>query len=179
VEFAKLIGCRLRDGFVKVDDFQQTSISHVYCAGEPTGIGGVELALLEGQVAGYAAANREDRARRLFRERAIYRRVVRSLKRAFPLRLELKTIAQAGALICRCEDVSVERAREFTSWRAAKLHSRCGMGPCQGRVCGAAAEFLFGWNVESIRPPLFPTRCSSLAAIPSDASPVEVCGGSR
>jgi NADPH-dependent 2,4-dienoyl-CoA reductase/sulfur reductase-like enzyme len=179
VEFAKLIGCRLRDGSVEVNDYQQTSISHVYCAGEPTGIGGVELALLEGQVAGYAAASREDRARGLFRERAIYRSVVRSLKKAFPLRSALKTIAQPSTLICRCEDVPIERAREFSSWRAAKLHSRCGMGPCQGRVCGAAAEFLFGWNVESIRPPLFPSRCSSLAAIPSDVSPVELRGGSR
>jgi D-hydroxyproline dehydrogenase subunit alpha len=178
VEFAKLIGCRLRDGFVEVNDFQQTSISHVYCAGEPTGIGGVELALVEGQVAGYAAANREDRARGLFRKRAVYRRVVRSLKKAFPLRSELKTIAQPSALICRCEDVPVERAREFSSWRAAKLHTRCGMGPCQGRVCGAAAEFLFGWNVESIRPPLFPSRCSSLAAISSGTNPVELRGGS-
>ena len=40
---------------MRVDDFQQTSIPGVYCAGEPTGIGGLELALVEGQIAGWAA----------------------------------------------------------------------------------------------------------------------------
>ena len=52
------------------------------------------------------------------------------------------------------------------TWRDAKLHTRCGMGPCQGRVCGAATEFLFGWDAAfahpNIRPPVFPARVSSL-----------------
>jgi len=36
------------------------------------------------------------------------------------------------------------------------------MGPCQGRVCGPAVEFLFGWQVESVRPPVFPVRIESM-----------------
>ena len=40
------------------------------------------------------------------------------------------------------------------------------MGACQGRVCGAAAEFLFGWDagsiLSSVRPPLYPVQVSSL-----------------
>jgi hypothetical protein len=40
------------------------------------------------------------------------------------------------------------------------------MGPCQGRICGTASEFLFGWDagsiLSSVRPPLFPVRVSSL-----------------
>lgn len=31
-------------------------------------------------------------------------------------------------------------------WRNAKLQSRCGMGVCQGRVCGAAAKVIWGWG---------------------------------
>ena len=56
-----LLGCVLDNGFVRVDDWQQTTVRNVYCAGEPTGIGGLELSLVEGQIAGYAAAgcNRE------------------------------------------------------------------------------------------------------------------------
>jgi hypothetical protein len=52
--------------------------------------------------------------------------------------------------------------RSFRGWRDAKLQSRCGMGPCQGRVCGAAAKVLFGWGMESVRPPVLPARVESL-----------------
>lgn len=36
------------------------------------------------------------------------------------------------------------------------------MGPCQSRVCGPAVEFLKGWKVESVRPPVLPARLGSL-----------------
>src|SRR5689334_1717301 len=52
VELPNLMGCKLNDTFVAVDEWQATSQPNVYCAGEPTGIGGVELAIIEGQVAG-------------------------------------------------------------------------------------------------------------------------------
>ena len=55
-ELATLLGCALRDGVVKVDFSQQTSVANIYCAGETAGIGGVDTALVEGQIAGYAAS---------------------------------------------------------------------------------------------------------------------------
>ena len=170
-ELPRMCGCRLRQNFVQVDDYQQTSIPGIFCAGEPTGIGGLELALVEGEIAGYAATNWEDRAKHLFAKRARYQKVVPILQEAFLLRPELKNLARPDTLICRCEDVSHERLCDHASWRAAKLHARCGMGPCQGRVCAPAAEFLFGWQIDSIRPPLFPVRCSSLAINPSHSAP--------
>jgi NADPH-dependent 2,4-dienoyl-CoA reductase/sulfur reductase-like enzyme len=165
VELPRMCGCGLRDNFVAVDEYQQTSVPGIFCAGEPTGIGGVDLALVEGEIAGYAATNWEDRAKHLFAKRARFQKVVRILQDAFPLRPELKNLARPDTLVCRCEDVPHERLCEHTSWRAAKLHARCGMGPCQGRVCAPAAEFLFGWQIDSVRPPLFPVRCSSLTAM--------------
>jgi NADPH-dependent 2,4-dienoyl-CoA reductase/sulfur reductase-like enzyme len=165
VELSRMCGCGLRDNFVAVDEYQQTSVPGIFCAGEPTGIGGVDLALVEGEIAGYAATNWEDRAKHLFAKRARFQKVVRILQDAFPLRPELKNLARPDTLVCRCEDVPHERLCEHTSWRAAKLHARCGMGPCQGRVCAPAAEFLFGWQIDSVRPPLFPVRCSSLTAM--------------
>lgn len=171
LELARLAGCRIKNGFVDVNELQQTSVSNVYCAGEPTGIGGLELALVEGQIAGFAAANAADAACKLFRKRSTYRPAVRLMVDGCALRPELKAIGKPDTLVCRCEDVSLERLRAFDSWRSAKLQSRCGMGPCQGRVCGAAAQFLFGWDTDSVRPPVFPVRCASLAAI---AEPEEV-----
>ncbi len=170
IELPRMCGCQLKNGFVDVNEFQQTSVAGTFCAGEPTGIGGLELALVEGEIAGCAATNWEDRAKHLFPKRARYQKVVRILKDAFPLRPELKNLARPDTLICRCEDVPHERLCEHTSWRAAKMHTRCGMGPCQGRVCAPAAEFLFGWQIDSVRPPLYPVRCSSLAAIPSHSA---------
>lgn len=171
VELPRTCGCRLRESFVAVDEYQQTSVPGIFCAGEPTGIGGLELALVEGEIAGYAATNCEDRAQHLFAKRARHQKVVRILQDAFPLRPELKNLARPDTLVCRCEDVPHERLCEHASWRAAKLHARCGMGPCQGRICAPAAEFLFGWQIDSVRPPLFPVRCSSLVALSSHSAP--------
>jgi NADPH-dependent 2,4-dienoyl-CoA reductase/sulfur reductase-like enzyme len=162
LELAQLLGCKTFDGFVATDDFQQTSVPNVYCAGEPTGIGGVELSLVEGQIAAFSASGQRTNATRLFRQRAAARKNMRSIAKAFPLRDELKSIPLDDTLVCRCEDVPFSKLRDATSWRSAKLHTRCGMGPCQGRVCGAATEFLFAWNVGEPRPPLFPVQCSSL-----------------
>ncbi|HTS11779.1 MAG TPA: FAD/NAD(P)-binding oxidoreductase [Candidatus Limnocylindrales bacterium] len=170
VELAKMAGCKIENGFVAVDAMQRTSATRVYCAGEPTSIGGVEMAVLEGRIAGYAAAGNEGAARQLFRERAVYAKFAEELKSAFALRPELKSLAALDTLLCRCEDVPFGQARAFDSWRAAKLHTRCGMGPCQGRVCGAAAEFLFGWSADSVRPPAVPVECASLAGIAARAT---------
>jgi hypothetical protein len=78
------------------------------------------------------------------------------------LRQELRDLPRAGTIVCRCEDVTLERLQTCSNWREAKLHTRCGMGPCQGRICGGAVEYLLGWQTESVRPPVFPARVRSL-----------------
>ncbi|MEI9978662.1 MAG: hypothetical protein WDN23_06605 [Edaphobacter sp.] len=79
------------------------------------------------------------------------------LDRAYGLNPELRKLADAETIVCRCEDVTMGEVRAHSSWREAKLQARMGMGACQGRVCGAACEFLFGWGMESVRPPIQPT----------------------
>ena len=170
-ELASLIGCRIERGCVQVDDFQQTSITGTFCAGEPTGVGGVELALVEGQIAGLAAGERTAEARLLFRKRKRGMKVVSALEDAFRLREELRRLASSDTLVCRCEDVSFSRLQPYTAWRAAKLQTRCGMGPCQGRVCGPATQFLFNWNTESVRPPIFPVLVESWANLADKPNP--------
>jgi NADPH-dependent 2,4-dienoyl-CoA reductase/sulfur reductase-like enzyme len=163
-EVATLIGCQLNKGAVTVDQWQQTSMPRIYCAGEPTGIGGLELSLLEGQIAGLFIAGQREKAHALFGQREKFRRFAAKLAKAFELRPELKTLPAEDTLLCRCEDVAYGVVRHYPSWRAAKLHTRCGMGPCQGRICGSAAEFFLGWNANSVRPPVFPVLVSSLAS---------------
>ena len=162
VELAELLGCVLERGSVRVDEFQQTSVPQVYAAGEATGIGGLELSLVEGEIAGLAVAGKHDDARRLFPAREKQQRFASLLNRTFALRAELKQLATPETIVCRCEDVTFASVQAHDSWRAAKLQTRCGMGPCQGRVCGGAIEFLFGWRAESVRPPILPVRIDSL-----------------
>ncbi|HXG65602.1 MAG TPA: FAD/NAD(P)-binding oxidoreductase [Blastocatellia bacterium] len=163
VELAALLGCEIEDGGVLVDDYQKTSVADVYCAGEATGIGGLELALIEGRIAGYAATDKQKEAEKLFDARRKARRFASLLNRAFALRDELKALPQPDTIVCRCEDVTFGQLQAYRSWREAKLQARCGMGPCQGRICGAAVEFLFGWQAQSVRPPVFPVRLECLA----------------
>ena len=162
VELAELLGCVIENSSVKVDQYQQTSIANVYSAGEATGIGGLELSLVEGEIAGLAIAGKHEKARGLFPVREQQRKFAKLLNNTFTLRDELRQLPATGTIVCRCEDVTFERLREHKSWRAAKLQTRCGMGPCQGRVCGAAVEFLFDWRADSVRPPVLPVRVESL-----------------
>jgi D-hydroxyproline dehydrogenase subunit alpha len=163
LELPRLLGCRIIEGFVEVDRLQRSSVENVACVGELTGIGGLEKALVEGQIAGLAAAGREAEALALEPQRRKLQVFAQRLEHAFALRPELRTLATADTVVCRCEDVGRSALAGCTSWREAKLHTRCGMGACQGRVCGPATEFLFGWQTLGARPPVFPAPVSTLA----------------
>jgi len=163
-ELAELLGCKISSGNVDVNEWQETSIPDIYCAGEPTGIGGLELSLVEGEIAGYAASKQTEAARALHSKRSRLRKFAEKLESTFALNPALSQLPQQDTIVCRCEDVSFAAMAQHSSWRAAKLQTRCGMGPCQGRVCGPAAEFLFHWSAASIRPPVFPAPLSGLAA---------------
>uniref|UniRef100_A0A7V4XTZ3 NAD(P)/FAD-dependent oxidoreductase n=1 Tax=Acidobacterium capsulatum TaxID=33075 RepID=A0A7V4XTZ3_9BACT len=163
LELPALLGCEITDHGVSVNALQQTSIPGVYCAGESTGIGGLEKSLIEGEIAGLASSGQYERAQALRFKRSHALRFATEMRRAFALREELRHLCQPDTLVCRCEDIPYERLNGHTSWRAAKLHTRCGMGPCQGRVCGSAAHFLFGWQANSIRPPVLPVQVGTLA----------------
>lgn len=162
LELPLLLGCAVTNGFVEVNEWQETSVAGVYCAGEPTGIGGVDLALIEGEIAGHAAAGAMNMARARFADRRVGHGFARALENAFTLGAELKTLATPGTIVCRCEDVPLSRLRAHTSWRSAKLQTRCGMGACQGRICGPAIDLLLGWGPDSTRPPIFPVRAEHL-----------------
>jgi len=161
-ELAELLGCQIENGAAMVDDFQQTTIENIYCAGEPTGIAGVESSIVEGKIAGLAASCRHDSARADFAARDKAGRFGDALNAAFTLRRELKTLVDEDTIICRCEDVTYSRLSSFKDARDAKLQTRCGMGACQARVCGPATEFLLGWKPGSVRPPIFPVRLENL-----------------
>lgn len=162
-ELPCLLGCAIEHGFVRVDADQRTSVPNVFAIGELAGIGGLDKALLEGEIAGHVVAGRHDLAAALQRRRAKARGFVDRLADTFALRDDLRQLPDAKTIVCRCEDVTFEQLRTQPDIRTAKLHTRIGMGPCQGRICGSAAEFLFGWDAGSVRSPIFPVAMKSLA----------------
>ena len=162
-ELARLAGCKISRGVVSVNDFQETSVPEIYCAGEPTGIGGVELSLIEGKIAGLCATGKKERAKEYFSDRQKAQIFSEILNKTFSLRDELKNLSDENTIVCRCEDVAFGKLKEFGSFREAKLQTRCGMGACQGRICGSATEIIFGWENPSVRPPIFPVKLENLA----------------
>ena len=67
--------------------------------------------------------------------------------------------------------LTLAEIRKYGSKREAKLHTRAGMGPCQGRVCGPALKHLMGWKEDTIRPPIFPASVHALLAVDQSAAP--------
>ncbi|WP_028210690.1 FAD-dependent oxidoreductase [Paraburkholderia mimosarum] len=160
------LGCGLEpragSAAIAVNEFQQTSVESIYAAGECTGVGGMELAAVEGRIAAHAALGDNAGAQRLFTERKRYRRFAERLHEAFDLNPALRTLSQPDTVFCRCEDVAWRDVAGHASWRDAKLQTRCGMGPCQGKICGEAAAFCFGWPQNGQRPPFSPARIGTL-----------------
>jgi hypothetical protein len=161
---ARLLGCATERGRVVVDERQETTVPGLFCAGEPTGVGGADLALVEGRLAGLAAAGVEEGVTGLRRTRRRLCRFADRLERAFALRDELRDLARPDTVVCRCEDVTRERLARYGAFREAKLATRCGMGPCQARVCGPALEWLEGWAADTVRPPVKPVRVATFLA---------------
>lgn len=176
-QLGQLLGCALgahgahgAHG-LSVDALQATGVAGIYAAGECTGFGGSERALAQGRIAGHAAVGSEAEAKAHQGERARWDAFAAQLHRSFALAPDLRTMPQPDTLVCRCEDVPLSALSASTGWTDAKLHRRCGMGACQGRVCGDAAQFLFGWTPPVPRPPLSPVRIATLAALAGPGDP--------
>lgn len=167
VRLARALGCTLDDSAahprVVVDALQCTSVRTVYAAGEACGIGGRDSALVEGAIAGCAAAGAVQDAMRLQQKREHARAFAAHLGRHFALDARVLALAQPDTIVCRCEDVRWGDLEGHGSARAAKLATRCGMGPCQGRICGAALAAMGRFAYAGQREPIFPARLETLA----------------
>jgi thioredoxin reductase len=126
---------------VEADATQATSVTGVWAAGESTGIGGADLAVVEGEIAGRSAASMPVPPALLSRRTSL-RRFADALHAVHPVPRYLIDGSADEVLACRCEEVPVGAVREAvreldaTDARTVKLLTRTGMGWCQGRMCG-------------------------------------------
>ena len=172
LELATVLQCHLHEGSVSVDDNQKTSHSSIWAAGEATGIGGVDKALAQGRIAGLAATNQSstEQERQFQKQGLAFANLLKTHfgihPNDYPNRAQvLQKLCQPDTIVCRCEDVPASQLQPFQDWRSAKLVTRAGMGPCQGRICGAACQFLYNWDAPEQRQPIFPTSAATLAAM--------------
>jgi hypothetical protein len=145
VSLGGILGCAQKvdgDGTVifDTDKNQLSSKRNVWIAGEATGIGGADLALIEGEIAGLSAAGHVV-PRQLLRKRSAKRRFAKALQRSYPIANGWTSWLKPTTTICRCEEVSASEILGSVSElgaedaRGAKLFTRAGMGLCQGRIC--------------------------------------------
>jgi bacterioferritin-associated ferredoxin len=206
-ELARLLGVSCewrptRGGFVPVrDERMATSVPGVFAAGDGAGVGGGPLALIEGRIAGLAAATHvsdgEDKTPML-KEIARLKPALCREQRFQALYAELFTpgpgldeLAQPDTVICRCEEVARVEIGEAVrlgadTLDAVKSLTRCGMGNCQGRVCGSLVAGLVAQETGRpqtevgqfrVRPPIFPTPLTALKPVAEDQATNTLQGG--
>jgi D-hydroxyproline dehydrogenase subunit alpha len=166
------------------DNRMQTSVPGVYVVGDGAGIGGGPLAMLEGRMAGFAAAahigHRMIKAERMIRRLATAltpeRRFQRMYADLFTPGPGLYEWSRDDTVLCRCEEVTRADIRRAVSLGAdsaneVKAITRCGMGDCQGRMCGQLVAHCVargtGRSIEEVglfrpRPPIFPVPITAL-----------------
>ena len=135
-----------------LDPWGQTSLACVAVAGDAGGIAGTAAARLAGQLAaldaaallGRIGAPERDRLAVPVRAALARERAMRAfLDRLHRPRRSVLVPEDGAAIVCRCEEVPVARIREAVRFGAIgtnqlKAYTRCGMGPCQGRICAPA-----------------------------------------
>jgi NADPH-dependent 2,4-dienoyl-CoA reductase/sulfur reductase-like enzyme len=182
----------------QVDHWYETSVPGIVIAGDGAGILGAEAAALQGKLAGLGCAARLGLISEEGRERCA-RSLKVQLTRATRGRVFLDTLYRPSkvfrvpqnpeTVVCRCEEVSADLIRESASAGAVgpnqmKVFLRCGMGPCQGRLCGLTVTELIaderGVSQDQVgyyrmRFPIKPLRLRELASLPqSDVAKVAV-----
>lgn len=184
-ELSRLLGCQHdlepeMGGYVPRRDGQmQTTLPGVYSVGDGAGIGGAELARLEGRIAGVAVAGQlgmlskwavQEAISRQQPDLARERRFAHMLGALFTPGPGIYSLAKDDTIICRCEEVT--KAEIFKaisegceSVTLVKRVTRAGMGNCQGRVCGhlvaamiaeQTGQDLANMPPDTVRPPVRP-----------------------
>ncbi|MFJ3522445.1 NAD(P)/FAD-dependent oxidoreductase [Pseudomonas sp. NPDC090203] len=169
----------------KVDPWGALDVPGIYVAGDGAGIGGAQAAAVQGELAALGIARQLGTlsdAQRDYRAEPLRARLESNLRiRPFLDALyqpkEANRIPADEVMVCRCEEVTAGELRQFvalgcTGPNQAKSFGRCGMGPCQGRMCGltvteviAKARGVSASEVGyyRIRPPIKPITLGELA----------------
>lgn len=170
----------------RLDSWGNTELSGIAVAGDAGGIVGATASELNGRLAALAAAHdlgrltkseRDDQARPIRAERDRHLRIRPFLDALYRPDDAFRRPHDDATIVCRCEEVTAGEIREMVALgcqgpNQTKAFTRCGMGPCQGRMCGLTVSELIaearGVPVADvghyrIRPPIKPITLGQLA----------------
>ena len=194
VQITRLLGCehqwyeQQRYWEPKVDEWGNTSVKGVSIAGDCGRVAGSKVAELSGHLAAFdmlyqmkviTQKDRDQKSKHLFEQRNSHLAVRPFLDKLFQPSKNWLVPQDDSTLVCRCEEVTVRQIRDAVKKGAlspdrVKSLIRCGMGPCQGRVCGLNVTEIIadesGLPPETlgyfkIRPPLRPITLGLLAQL--------------
>ncbi|HET8996494.1 MAG TPA: (2Fe-2S)-binding protein, partial [Acetobacteraceae bacterium] len=177
-----------------VDAWGASSVDGVAIAGDGAGIGGARIAAERGRLAALDAAYRLGRidaakrdgeagaCRHALQRFARGRRFLDLLYRPRPEH----RIPSGDTLVCRCEEVTARQILDTVKLGCSgpnqmKSFLRCGMGPCQGRLCGLTVTELIAQargmtpgeiGYYRLRPPIKPITLEELASLPKNDAAV-------
>jgi NADPH-dependent 2,4-dienoyl-CoA reductase/sulfur reductase-like enzyme len=174
-----------------IDAWGNTGVDGIALAGDCAGIAGANAAEHSGRLAAFEAGYELGRIDRVGRDR-LAAPVRRAMGRDLRIRPFLEALFRPPAsllgqigddtLVCRCEEVTAGRVREAAALgcqgpNQVKAFTRAGMGPCQGRQCGATVAHVVaearGIAVETVghfrvRSPVKPITLGAVASLDVD-----------
>ena len=162
-----------------------SSVPGIAVAGDGAGIAGGTAAVERGRIAAIAAVRALRPEAPLPDTQAIRQKLQREeMGRAFLdwLNRPAESFRQpeGETLACRCEEVTAKQVRDMARIgcegpNQMKAFLRCGMGPCQGRLCGLTVTELIAAERKMtpaevgyyrLRPPVKPITLAELASLP-------------
>lgn len=174
--------------YPQTDQWGHTTAEGVYAAGDTAGVAGAKIAELKGRITALEVAyqlNKLSKKERDLKAAPFFRNLAREkaarpfIDLLFAPSQQLIVPKNDDTLVCRCEEVTAGHIRQavrqgFVEVNSVKTATRCGMGPCQGRMCGlVTAEVIadeLGVDLHEsghyhIRPPLKPIFLEEFARL--------------
>ncbi len=162
-----------------------SSVPGIAVAGDGAGIAGGTAAAERGRIAAIAAVRALKPEAAMPDPQIVRQRLQREeMGRAFLDWLNRPTDSfrqpDGDTVVCRCEEVTARQVRDMADLgcegpNQMKAFLRCGMGPCQGRLCGLTVTELIATQRGTtpaevgyyrLRPPVKPITLAELASLP-------------
>jgi NADPH-dependent 2,4-dienoyl-CoA reductase/sulfur reductase-like enzyme len=177
----------------QLDAWGATSVPGVLIAGDGGGIMGAKASEHSGALAALAAAaavgrittgERDSRAAPIRKELGRHLDARPFLEAMYRPEQEYVAPRHPETIVCRCEEVTAGQIRRLVTEQNCpgpnqmKAFARCGMGPCQGRLCGLTVTELIAEcrrvpqqevGYYRIRPPVKPVTVGDLASLDLDS----------
>lgn len=170
----------------------ETTIPGISIAGDGAGIGGAQAAAWRGVIIAMAAVRALRPGKTMPAEKLAYTALAGFMRgRRFVDRLYRPArqfrVPQGDTVVCRCEEVTARQIVDTVKLgcpgpNQMKSFLRCGMGPCQGRLCGLTVTELMadarGVTPQEVgyyrlRPPVKPITVAELASLPKPEAAVK------